>query len=124
MVLLQNDRRPLLLGQLLHRALDRARQILARDEILDRLRRLGRGREVHQIDVLGRLHHRRAPLAPHPVAAQIKRNPVEPRRELCLAAKTGKRAKCPEKRLLAHVSRIVLATDRAVRERVNRPLPS
>ena len=65
-----------------------------------------------------------APLAPHPVAAQIQRDPVQPRRELRLAAKPRQRAKRAEERLLAHVSRILFATDRAVREGIDGPFPS
>src|SRR5262249_57176834 len=76
------------------------------------------------VDVLGRLHDRSPPLAADPVAAEIQRDPVEPRRELRLAAEPRQGAKRTEKRLLTHVSRILFATDRAVREGVDGTLPS
>src|SRR5438045_334893 len=86
-ILLEDDGRALLLGQHRHRALDRTRQILSRDEILDALRRLARRRQIHQVDVFGRLHDRSATLAAHPVAAEIQRDAIQPRRELGLTAK-------------------------------------
>src|SRR4029077_9050809 len=57
-------------------------------------------------------------------ATEVERDPVEPRRELGLAPKAWQRAERAEKRLLAHVSRVLFATDGAVREGVDGAFPS
>ena len=76
MILLQHDRRPLLLREQGHGAFDGTRQVLARHQIFNRFRRLGGRRQLHQIDILRRLHDRSAALATHPVTAQIQRDPI------------------------------------------------
>src|SRR5262249_1955742 len=67
---------------------------------------------------------RRAALAANPVAAQVQRDPIEPRRKLRLPLEAGEGAECTEERLLADVARILLAADDAVRQGVNRAFPS
>ena len=123
MIFLQHDRGPLFFRQFRHRALDQPAEILPRNQIFDRLRRLSRRREIQQIDILRCLHHGRPPLAANPVAAQIERDPIQPRRELRLPAKPGKRAKGTEKGLLTHVARVFFASNRAVREREDGAFP-
>ena len=66
----------------------------------------------------------RPALAPHPVAAQVQRDSVEPRREFRLSAKARQCAERPQEGLLADVARVFLASDRAVREGIDGPFPS
>src|SRR6185436_12360154 len=63
-------------------------------------------------------------LTANPVAAQIQRNAIQPRRELCLPLEAWQRAECAEEGLLTHVPRVLLAADDAIRQGVNRPFPS
>ena len=124
MILLQDDRRALLFGQLRHGQLDLPRQGLPRHQIFDRLGRLGGHRQVQQIHALWRLHDRCPALLPHPVAAEVDGDPIEPRGELGLPAEAGERTERPQERFLAHVSRILFAPDRAVRKGKDGPFPS
>src|SRR5207248_774164 len=102
-VLLEENRRALLFRQFRHDARDGCADLLARDQVLDRLARRRLPRQLDQVDALRRLRDGLAALAPDPVPAQIQRDAVEPGRELRLALEPPQRAEGAEKRLLAHV---------------------
>src|SRR5690606_1118505 len=73
---------------------------------------------------LGRLDGRRAPLLPHPVAAQVQGNAIQPRRELRLALEAGERPVGAQECVLNDVTRLLLPADRAVGESIDRPFPA
>src|SRR3954452_21701593 len=75
-VLLQDDCRALLFGQLRHRFSHGAANLVARDEFFDRLGGNVLPGQLDHIDALGRLDDRSAPLAPNPVAAEIERDAI------------------------------------------------
>ena len=113
LVLLQDDRRPLILGQ--RRSSPRATArlcTLRADQVLDRLGRPLFGRHLDDVDALRGLVDRSAALLPDPVTAEVQGDAVEPRRELRLALEPADRPEGPQKRLLADVARVLLAADR------------
>ena len=123
-VLLQDDGGPLIVWKHGHRLGHRPAELAPGHEILDRFGRLRLRRELDEIDALGRLRNRRPPFAADPVAAQIQRDAVEPRRELRLAFEPAEGAERSEKGFLGDVARVFFAADDPVRERVNGPLPA
>ncbi|MNC85310.1 hypothetical protein D3C83_09010 [compost metagenome] len=124
MVLLQDDGGPLFLRQQLHRFFHHGAELAACDEIFDRFTRLDGRRRFEGVRLIGQLRHRCPPLPPDPVAAQIQRDPVQPGRELRFALEAGQRPVGPQECFLADVAGVLLASDDAVREGIDRPFPS
>ena len=122
-VLLQHDGRALILRQRAHRARDRPAQVAAGDRLVDALDALALASQFHEVHPVRGRDDRRAPLAPQPVAAEVERDPVQPRRELRLALEAAERAERAQECLLADVSRVLFAADRPVGEGEDRPLP-
>src|SRR5436190_18821841 len=102
-VLLEEYRGALLFRQLRHDAGDGGADLLARDQVLDRLGRRRLARELDQIHPFRRLGDRLPPLAPDPVPAQVQRDAIEPGRELRLPLESTERAEGAEERFLADV---------------------
>jgi hypothetical protein len=123
-ILLQDDGLTLLRRKGLHRPGHLAAQLASRRQIFNRLDGTTLGGQLLDIDALGHRDKRRAPFFPHPVAAQIERDPVEPGRKLGVAFEAGQRAECAEKGFLRDIARVFLATERPVRQGEDRPLPS
>jgi hypothetical protein len=123
-ILLQHNRRPLLLRQPLHRLRDGGAHLTTRYQLLDRLDRTLLAGKFDEVDAFWRSDGRRATLSPDPIATQIQRDPVQPRRKLRLALETGERAECAKEGFLDNVTRLLLTADGPIRERVNRPFPA
>ncbi len=124
MVLLEDDRRALLVGQMAHGFGHCPAQFPPGDEIFDRLGRSPVAGEIDQVDAFGHRHGRRASLAPKPVPTQVQRDAVQPGRELRLSFEPRQCAERAQERLLTDVACIFLASDRAVGQRVHRPFPA
>jgi hypothetical protein len=123
-VLLQDDGRPLFLRQLLHRDGNRLAQLVAGNQILDGFDRALFGCQLDDVHTLGRRHDRRALLAPDPVAAEVERDAVEPRRELRLALEAGQRPESTQEGFLDDVPGVLVPADDPVGQGINRPFPS
>ena len=123
-ILLQDDGRALLLGQVEHGFAHRLAQLIPGHQVLDRLQRaLGAG-ELDNIYPFRRRHNRRPSLTTNPVAAQVEGDAIEPGRELRLALEPGERAKGAEKGFLADIPRVLVAPDDPVGQGINRPFPA
>src|SRR3954462_5541374 len=123
-VLLQDDRRPLLVRQQRHGLGDDLAQIVPRHQRFNGLDRPLFARELEEIDALRRGLDGRAALAADPGATEVQGNPVDPGRELRLAAEVLDAAERPQEGLLDDVPGLFFAADDAVREGIDRPLPA
>ena len=98
---------------------DAPRELLSR-----RGRMVLRRRQLEHVEPVGRGHGRTAALAAHPVATEVQRNAIEPRRELRLALEALDAPKCAKKSLLTDISSLLLATQGAIGECIDGPFPS
>src|SRR6185436_9194267 len=55
---------------------------------------------------------------------QIQRDPIQPRRKFRLSLEAGQRPVRTEERVLTDVARVLLPTENAIRQGIDRPLPS
>ena len=124
MIFLQDDCLALLDRQMLHGLGDLPAKLGAGRQVFDGFDRPALGGEVFHLDAFGHRHQRRTALFPHPVAAQIQRDAVEPGRKFRVPLEAGQRAERAEKRLLGDVARVFLASERAIRKGEDRAAPT